>query len=183
MIEQLWKTHSDSLYHYLSSRTGNAATADDLVQDVFHKVLRYRDQLPEIDNQKAWLYRIARNALIDYTRKRKPEPTEELLIPEWDSEAGSAPPVEGIAECLIDLIEEYDDEQQILFKHIFTDALSQKEAAEMLDIPYSTLKSRVQKARKEIMDAFYTRCCQLQRNSDGEIIGCIPVTDTSPSTC
>jgi RNA polymerase sigma-70 factor (ECF subfamily) len=183
MIEQLWKTHSDSLYHYLSSRTGDEATADDLVQEVFHKVLRYRDQLPEIDNHKAWLYRIARNALIDYTRKKKPEPVDELIIPEWNPGTASEPPVEGIAECLIDLIEEYDEEQQVLFKHIFTDTLSQKEAAEALDIPYSTLKSRIQKARKEIMESFYTRCCRLQHNSKGEIIGCTPVTDTTPSHC
>jgi RNA polymerase sigma-70 factor (ECF subfamily) len=83
--------------------------------------------------------------------------------------------IKGIAECLYELINEYDKDERELLLSVFSKSMTQKEMAKYLNIPYSTLKSRIQKARGQILNDFRSRCCTLQHNSKGEIIGCTPV--------
>ncbi len=66
-LKELYESYSDSIYHYLKSRSGSDEIAFDLMQETFLKAdLYYKD----IENVKAWLFTIARNLLIDYMRKR-----------------------------------------------------------------------------------------------------------------
>src|SRR5262245_34284592 len=53
--------------------TGCAATAEDLTQEVFVKVVRSVDSYREQEREVAWVFRIARNVLIDRYRQRKRE--------------------------------------------------------------------------------------------------------------
>lgn len=176
MIEQLWRAYSDKVCNYFKKRMDSNVLACDLMQDTFQKVFVNQQKLDRIDNHEAWIFRIARNTLIDYTRKKKEKTFGDLIIPDEREElTGDTSVVEEISECLYELIEEYGSEEQEPLLDIFTKSLSQKEAAQALDIPYSTFKSRIQKARKEIVDEFKRRCCQLKYNNKGEIIGCVPV--------
>lgn len=173
MTEQLWIEHSDSICNYFKIRTGNRELSCDLMQDTFIKVLDNQEQLERIENPQAWLYRIARNRLIDYTRKKKESALPNSTIPNrYTSIEQEQSNIQGIAECLYQLIQEYDQDEQEILLNIFQKSLSQKEVAQFLDIPYSTFKSRVQKARKQIIDEFKKRCCQLKYDQQGNIIGC-----------
>ena len=173
MTEQLWIEHSDRICNYFRKRTGDRALSCDLMQDTFKKVLDNQEQLENIENHRAWLYRIARNRLIDYTRKKKEDSLPESTIPgnNDDDEKGQSN-IDQIAECLYQLIEEYDEREQKILTKVFQKSLTQKEVAQYLDIPYSTLKSRVQKARKQIIKEFNERCCRLKYDQKGKIIGC-----------
>jgi RNA polymerase sigma factor (sigma-70 family) len=51
--------------------TGNASTAEDLVQDVFVRVLKYRATWRGEGRFETWLFRIARNARADYFRRAR----------------------------------------------------------------------------------------------------------------
>lgn len=154
----------------------NNGLACDLMQDTFQKVFTNQQKLEHINNYKAWIFQIARNTLIDYTRKKKEKTVGDLVVVDEREElTEGTSEIEDISQCLYELIEEYNPEEQELLLDVFTKTLSQKEAAQAVDIPYSTFKSRVQKARKEIVDEFERRCCQLKYNNRGEIIGCISV--------
>ena len=111
--------------------------------------------------------------MIDYTRKKKEDSLPESTIPgnNDDDEKGQSN-IDEIAECLYQLIEEYDEREQKILIKVFQKSLTQKEVAQYLDIPYSTLKSRVQKARKQIIKEFNERCCRLKYDQKGKIIGC-----------
>jgi len=173
MTEQLWIEHSDRICNYFRKRTGNRALSCDLMQDTFKKVLDNQEQLDHIENHRAWLYRIARNRLIDYTRKKKEDSLPESAIPVNDDDnEKSQSNIDEIAGCLYELIEEYEKEEQKMLIKVFQKSLTQKEVAQYLDIPYSTLKSRVQKARKQIIKEFNERCCRLKYDQEGKIIGC-----------
>lgn len=177
MTEQLWRSYSDKVCHYFKKRMNNELLACDLMQDTFHKVLANQDKLDRVRNHEAWIFSIARNTLIDFSRKKKEDTLENLDIPDEQSfnneEASSE--IEKITECLYELIDEYTQEEQDILWDVFTKSLSQKEAAQTLDIPYSTFKSRVQKARSAILSEFEARCCHLKYNREGQIIGCTPV--------
>lgn len=173
MTDQLWIEYSDTICNYFKKRTGNRPLSCDLMQDTFKKVLEHQDQLENIENYRAWLYQIARNTLIDYNRKKKEQSLPDaMLVDENHNGEDRASNINDIADCLYQLIQEYDGEKQEILINVFQKSLTQKEASQYLDIPYSTFKSRVQKARAQIIKEFNKRCCHLKYDRNGRIIGC-----------
>lgn len=184
MIEQYWISYSPKLLYFLQKRINDKEVARDLLQDTFQKALLNKDQLDKVENPEAWLMRVAKNTLIDYTRKKKEVTVDNLQIADAEDHSSSRDHlVEGISECLYELIDEYDEEKRDLLLTVFTRSMTQKEMAEYMDLPYSTLKSRIQKAREHIISEFNNRCCTLNRNSKGEIIGCTPVQSRAVVAC
>lgn len=60
-VEELFRSHAAELGRYLVAMVRDRSLAEDLLQDTFHDALRAEEQLPRIDNPRAWLYGIARN--------------------------------------------------------------------------------------------------------------------------
>src|SRR6478752_2018695 len=69
----LFERHHRALFRYFVSMNRDRTLAEDLVQDVFFRILRYRQTYNEAQSFVAWMYRIARNAGVDNARKRRGE--------------------------------------------------------------------------------------------------------------
>lgn len=86
-IGTLYDQHQDAVFRYLWARLGERQLAEDLTGDVFLRMLgalpNYRPNAPF----RAWLYRIARNLLIDHYRKH----AQHATLPLQQAEAQSAP--------------------------------------------------------------------------------------------
>ena len=70
-FEQLYARHRGGTYRYLLRHTGNPATAEELHQEVWLKVVRARDAWSAQARFATWLYTIARNRLVDHWRARR----------------------------------------------------------------------------------------------------------------
>lgn len=183
MVETLWETYHDKIFRYVNSRLDDPDRAQDLTQDVFETIVAHEDQLGDIRSFDRWIYRIAKNRLIDHSRKKKEARLErQHLVPARSEPENIESLVSGISECLRSIIADYDPEQADLLLAIFGGRITQKDAAYELGIPYSTLKSRVQKAREVVFVRFVDECCKLVRNSEGRIINCRPVSK-HPDPC
>ena len=68
---RLFERHQFEIALYLARLVGDPALAEGLSQDTFERALRALGRLPEGANTRAWLYRIATNAALDYLRRRK----------------------------------------------------------------------------------------------------------------
>ena len=68
----LFERYHLPLFDFLSRMTGNPGVAEDLVQDIFVRVLKYRATFRDEGTFETWLYRIARNARVDYFKSRRP---------------------------------------------------------------------------------------------------------------
>jgi RNA polymerase sigma-70 factor (ECF subfamily) len=67
-----YDTYADSIYRFLAFQTNNKPTAEDLTQDTFIKLWDYlQKNEKKVENMKAFVFRIARNTLIDFRRKKK----------------------------------------------------------------------------------------------------------------
>lgn len=66
-------TYGDELYRYAYSKIGDRHIAEDLVQDAFLGALQSAKETVVIENQKAWLFSILRNKIVDYYRKLERE--------------------------------------------------------------------------------------------------------------
>jgi RNA polymerase sigma factor (sigma-70 family) len=72
-LSVLFDRHHRPLFRFFLHLTGGRETSEDLVQEVFFRVLKYRKTFQTGTTFKAWLYQIARNAHIDHVGKRRPE--------------------------------------------------------------------------------------------------------------
>lgn len=68
---QFYNTYKDKIYSFIYFKVSSKEKADDLVNDVFLKVYRYLKEGNDIDNFQAFLYKTARNSIIDFYRTRQ----------------------------------------------------------------------------------------------------------------
>ena len=71
-FERLYARHRGPLYRYFLRQAGDAATANDLYQGSWEKIIRARLKYTASAPFKAWMYRIARNHLVDHFRRSRP---------------------------------------------------------------------------------------------------------------
>src|ERR1700709_74711 len=68
----LFERYHRPLFRYFVSMNNAREQAEDLVQEVFFRMLRYRTSYDPAQSFTAWMYQIARNAGVDQVRKRRP---------------------------------------------------------------------------------------------------------------
>ncbi|MEX0792440.1 MAG: RNA polymerase sigma factor [Pirellulaceae bacterium] len=136
-----------TLYHLL----GNMEDAQDALQDTFVKCWRHRAQLPEIQNVRAWLFRIALNTGRDlrqtaWRRKRESLVHEEASVP--SPQAGPATTAERSEqlERLTVAVGQLREPEREVFLLRQNGDLTYEEIAHALDIPIGTVKTRMRMA-------------------------------------
>lgn len=74
-----YDAHSDAIYRHCYFRVFKKTRAEELVQDTFIKTWEYMKKGKEIENIRAFLYRVANNLIIDESRKKKEQSLDELI--------------------------------------------------------------------------------------------------------
>lgn len=153
----LFERYHVPIYDFLSRVTGNRSAAEDLTQDVFMRVLKYRSTFRDGGRFETWLFRIARNARADYFRRRRP--TGPLLDEDLErAEAGPGPAgqLEGVRErarLRRALMRLSDDKRELLVLARYH-SMKYEQIAELLDIEVGAVKVRVHRAVRELRDIF-----------------------------
>ncbi len=162
-----WNEHRTRLLTFVRRRVASFDDAEDLVQDILLKAARHTDQLHSDSRLEAWLYRIARNAIADYYRASRP--AVETLEQDVAEEDGESDAIRDIAECIEPFIQDLEPAYRDALVMADLHRLPQAEVAERLGISVSGAKSRIQRARKQLADA-YTACCELVYDASGRIM-------------
>src|SRR6266478_1810167 len=78
----LFDRYQRPLYNFYSKLTGDRVLSEDLVQEVFLRILKYRQSYRPGTPFRAWIYQIARNARVDHFRRARPQvPFEPEMAP------------------------------------------------------------------------------------------------------
>ncbi len=72
-FDQLYARHRGALYRYFRRQITDEATANDLYQGVWEKIIRARRKYRTSTPFTAWMFRIAHNHLVDHYRRQKPQ--------------------------------------------------------------------------------------------------------------
>jgi RNA polymerase sigma factor (sigma-70 family) len=83
-FERLYARHRGPLYRYVLHRVGDAATANDLYQGAWEKIIRARHSYRPSAPFRAWMFRVTHNHVMDHFRAAKPDvdlPMEQLESP------------------------------------------------------------------------------------------------------
>lgn len=150
-IEDIYEAHYHYLLYFLIGLTKNEALAEDMIQDLFAKLLMTPESIADVTYMRSWLITSAKNNLIDHYRKKQPdlmedEVIETLLIDHFTPEATVIHQAE-MASYLEDLSEQ--DKAIILAKEHY--GYSYEEMSALFNIPVSTLKSKVFRTKKRII--------------------------------
>src|SRR5262245_51751429 len=71
-ISEVVEREQSRLLRFIRRRVPDPSEAEDLLQDVFYELVEANRLLMPIDHVTAWLYRVARNRIVDLFRKKKP---------------------------------------------------------------------------------------------------------------
>ena len=150
----LFERHHAKLYRYYLRITGNSQWSEDLVQEVFFRMLKYRETYRQECGFTTWMYRIARNAHIDQMRKRK---WEVALEEGWDGPAAAAPGLEESEE--LELVRQallrLPPEKRELLELSRFQGMKYGQIAELLDCEVGTVKVRVFRAMQSLREIFF----------------------------
>ena len=152
-LDRLIEQHQHRLYRYLLFLTGNPVLAEDLFQETWIRVLERGGQYNGKSKFASWLFAIARNLVIDVSRRKKLASLEELGDPE--TAAPYEPPDERAASAL-QLLLNRENAQSVQLSLLkipayyrevlllrFSEDLGLEEIAAVTATPISTVKSRL----------------------------------------
>lgn len=152
---------------------------DDVVQDVLVRMHRSVADVREDDRFAAWMFQVARNAITDVGRKRARTPVDhdaepgELpeTLPDDDRQAADA-----LVGCVSLFVAQLPSPYREAITLVELEGKTAKEAAEMVGLSVSGMKSRVQRGRAQLRELF-ERCCEIAVDARGK------PTDFTPRPC
>jgi RNA polymerase sigma-70 factor (ECF subfamily) len=153
----LFERHHVALFNYFLRLTGNRPVSEDLVQEVFTRILKYRTTYRGEDRFAVWMYKIARNAHIDFLRRQKEtvplddqfEETQSAdLVPEEKVERQQEAAL--ISRALKRLSPK---KQEVILLSRFQN-LKYREIAELMECPVGTVKGMVHRAVQELGEIY-----------------------------
>jgi RNA polymerase sigma-70 factor (ECF subfamily) len=152
-LAALVSQYAGTLYRVAYSVVRNASDAEDAVQEAFLRVLRHRDTLNEVRDQRVWLIRIVWNIVLDRKRRSKTRPeTDDVselarVLPAGglsaEERAAAAQHHAHVLACVEQLPAK---ERQVLMLSAFEE-LNSVEIASVVGITESSVRSRLFRAR------------------------------------
>ena len=169
-FDVLLKRHQRPIYNFLLRHVGNPAAAEDLVQEVFMRVIKGAAGYKQQAKFTTWLYTIARNLCVDFARRSKHRRAASLDQPLGRGDDGPGPTIgdltadrgpnverQVVSQRLQDRIQqaigELSEEQREVFLMRETLNLPFKEIAEIVQCPENTVKSRMRYALEQLRRA------------------------------
>lgn len=161
------------LLNFINTRMPSAEDAEDILQDVFYEFVETVREAEPLEKAVAWLYKVARNKITDWYRKKRPERFENKTVDhQYDEEplfladilssvdrpADDQMLLKAISEELLDALESLPVKQREVFVLHEIEGNSLRQIAEQTNSPIKTVISRkyyaVQFLREQLRDLY-----------------------------
>jgi len=171
-----WQAYEKALLAFLLHRTSDPDAAEDLLQEVFLKALRQGQAFCALDNPRAWLFQVARHAVIDRARLSKPVES----LPEHLAAAPVVErrPVDELEACLSHNLLRLEAEDRHIIEACDLRGQTVRAYAEAHGLTLPAAKSRLLRARKRLRDRLVENC-QVRFDESGRV--CCHVSPSAAS--
>ena len=159
VFEDLVRTNARAVRTYAFSIASSTTVAEDAVQETFLRAWRYLDTFRGSGSREGWLLRICRNAVYDLAaRERRSSPGTNVVRldqPQQGDWVASGSDDGGTAFALdvIELVNELPLAQREVLVLCRLLGHSYESAADILDLPVGTVRSRLSRARRALADS------------------------------
>ncbi len=179
-LEPPWEELHASLRAFIGRRVRNPADVDDLVQRVLLQIVKGLGSLRNTERLHAWVYRTARNVIVDHYRS----PAVRREVPNGDAEdladaqavdpADVASEDEGaavreLAACMTPMLQRLPPAYREAIRLTELEGLNQADAARRSGVSVSGMKSRVQRGRRQLR-AVLEDCCRIELDRRGGVV-------------
>ena len=146
MIRDLYEHHFEELRRYCLQLSHNSEMAFDLVQETFLKAMEREEIITSFppEQQRAWLYRAARNLYLDSVRRNAVLQRKQSMLYDEEEQQESG---FSWAETEL-LLNRLPPEYRTLFRLRYLEGYSAAELSEMFDMPAATIRTRLLRARQ-----------------------------------
>jgi RNA polymerase sigma-70 factor (ECF subfamily) len=176
----VWKEFARRLRAFIAARVSSSADVEDILQAVYLRIHRRLPSLRSDTRLEAWLYRLTRNAIVDFYRARQASlPVDEEALPAEDESDPTRR--DQIGRCLVPMLDRLApaDREIILLTDVGDATMT--EAAAKLGLSVPGAKSRAQRARARLRKMFED-CCRVELDVTGRAIDLVPRRrDAKPS--
>ncbi len=155
----LFERHHSQLFNFLYRLTGNRHLSEDLVQEVFVRIIKYRHTYRGEEHFTTWMFQIAKNARIDHFRRNFHEDANVV-----NHSTESVSPLPSAAEImeqqdemrmLLDALAKLPEERREVLLLRGFQGLKFEEIAEVLQCSVNTIKGRAFRAIRELRAAMH----------------------------
>jgi RNA polymerase sigma factor (sigma-70 family) len=154
MLGVLFDRYQAPLFNFYSKMTQDCTVSEDLVQEVFLRILRYRQTYRPGTTFRTWMYQIARNTRLDHVRKVRPESplVAEPIAPGANTSDTAVRQQEAqlLERAMMQLPE---DKREILVLSRFQE-LKYEEIARLLGCETGAVKVRVHRALQQLREIY-----------------------------
>ncbi len=170
-----WSELERHLRPYVGRRVASSEV-DDVLQDVFLRLHQGLGSLRDTESFGGWVYRVARHVIIDRARARSRRPLElasdAVLDASLESLTEPSDELEAeLGQCVARFVGQLPSPYREAVTLTELQGLGQREAAEMLGISRSGMKSRVARGRQKLREMFQ-ECCEIALDSRGRVVEC-----------
>lgn len=163
-IESVYEEYNRYIYHLCLKLTRNKAEAEDLMQEVWVKVVRYESYVAQVDHLKAWLTTICMNTFRDRYRKNvrrskyMMNQPDTLDVPVLDLVPSNELTTEEIIEkadvskLVQEKINELDGIYRNTLLYFYVNQYSLVEISDLMKVSIGTVKSRLFRAKQRLKD-------------------------------
>ncbi|TDT44276.1 RNA polymerase sigma (SigZ) subunit [Halospina denitrificans] len=172
-----WNEHSDELEGFLTQRADSSEEAEDLLQEVFTRAMQEGGAFCELSNARSWLFRVARNQLIDAQRLRK----NYAQLHESDIKAPSKAdaPISQLQECITRNLPDLEAADQHILEACDLEGMTQNDYAAEQGLSLPATKARLRRARQRLRTQLVSNC-QVVLDEQGKVCchRALPVSNT-----
>ena len=181
-LKSAFREFRDPLRRYIAKRLSNHEEVEDVLQDVFVRVMKNEKSFQSTRLPIAWLYTVTRSVLIDHYRSQSRNPVQT-----WpDSKAEDIPtlpeqPETDFGECVLPLVYKLPNKYREAVEFVDLQGGRQTELAAKNGLSVSAAKSRVQRGRKMLKDSVLD-CCHVELDNLNHVIS-MDRTNKNHSEC
>ncbi len=151
---EVYDEHADAIYRFCYFKLFDKEKAEELTQEAFMRTWEYLASGKEVDNLRAFVYRVARNSIVDYFRKKKELSLDELHEQGFDASIEDASRWENIIDGAdaIQAIRLLDEKyrEALLLRHV--DGMAVKEIALLCGETENAISVRLHRGLKQLKE-------------------------------
>ena len=158
-LNLLYKRYSRRFFGFFYGMTSDGATSEDVVQNVFMRILKYRHTYKDHGDFEVWAFQLARNVHKDHYRKNRRYSFEEDMNP-YEQRLSESTHKEKEMEKADELnylqraLESLTDEKRELIELVRFQKVKYAKVAEMMGVSESAIKVRVHRILKELRESY-----------------------------
>lgn len=172
-VAKAWDAHERELRGFLRHRLSDEQAAEDMLQDVFLRAMRQGQGFCSLENPRAWLFQVARNALVDRVRAARPEVPLDDIAELQSPEAEAPPAVDALTGCMARVLAELSPDDAEILRACDLQGRRQREFAEGKGISLPAAKARLLRARQRLRERM-SLACRVSFDDDGSVAGHVP---------